>query len=178
MSEYRRIFIPGGSYFFTVVTQDRRPILTTPDNIARLREAFRLAMAAQPFRIDAVVVLPDHLHTVWRLPDGDADYPQRWARIKRFFSIGQSEGKRRGSLNRRREKGIWQRRYWEHAIRNEDDWRRHVDYVHFNPVKHGYATRPGDWPFSSFARAVRAGWYDADWGEQVPVGVDSLRVAE
>ncbi|MGM0813747.1 REP-associated tyrosine transposase [Thioalkalivibrio sp.] len=178
MPEYRRAFIAGGCYFFTVVIQDRRPILTEPANIARLREGFRRTMQARPFQIDAVVVLPDHLHTVWRLPEGDDDYPSRWRRIKHYFSVGQASVIGRGSLARRREKGIWQRRYWEHLIADDEDWRRHVDYIHYNPVKHGYVEHPGDWPYSSFALAVRKGWHDADWGNVPPTRIDAVKGGE
>jgi len=131
-------------------------------------------MAAHPFEIDAVVIMPDHVHTVWHLPDDDADYPLRWRMIKHFVSVGMAAGTVRASLSRKREKGVWQRRYWEHAIRDEADWQRHVDYVHFNPVKHGYVTRPGDWPYSSFHRALAAGWYASGWGEQLPMSLTGL----
>jgi putative transposase len=174
MTDYRRAFLPGGCYFFTAVTQDRRPLFAEPDNVERLREGFRRVMAAHPFAIDAVVIMPDHVHTVWRLPDDDADYPLRWRKIKHFVSVGMAAGAVRASLSRRREKGVWQRRYWEHAIRDEADWQRHVDYVHFNPVKHGYVNRPGEWPYSSFHRALAAGWYDSGWGEQLPMSLAGL----
>lgn len=172
MTNYRRAFVAGGCYFFTVVTQDRRPLFAQAETVARLREGFRRVKAAQPFEIDAIVILPDHLHTVWRLPEGDADFPLRWRKIKHYVSIGTEASGQRASWSRRREKGIWQRRYWEHAIRDEQDWQRHVDYVHFNPVKHGYVTRPGDWPYSSFSQALNAGWYSLGWGEQLPTSLD------
>ncbi len=168
MTDYRRAFVAGGCYFFTVVAQGRRPLFANAESVARLREGIRRVKVIHPFEIDAAVILPDHLHMVWRLPEGDADYPLRWRTIKHYFSVGMGLGIDRASLSRRREKGIWQRRYWEHAMRDELDWQRHVDYVHFNPVKHGYVERPGDWPYSSFARAVSAGWYPPDWGEQTP----------
>lgn len=172
MTDYRRVFVPSGCYFFTLVTQNRHPWLATAEQVARLREGFRRVRSAHPFEIDAVVILPNHLHTVWRLPEGDADYPLRWRKIKQYFSIGMEPGADRSSLSRRREKGIWQRRYWEHTVRDALDWQRHVDYVHFNPVKHGYVARPGDWPYSSFSRAVRAGWYAPEWGERLPESLD------
>jgi len=174
MTDYRRAFVAGGCYFFTVVAQDRRPLFADADNVARLREGFRRVRVKHPFEIDAVAVLPDHLHTVWRLPEGDADYPLRWRKVKHFFSIGVEPGRVCVSLSRRREKGIWQRRYWEHAMRDASDWQRHVDYVHFNPVKHGYVTRPGDWPYSSFGRAVAAGWYSPGWGEEMPASLGGV----
>jgi putative transposase len=169
MTAYRRVFIPGGCYFFTVVTEGRRPLLTGPGNVARLREGFRRVRAAHPFHIDALVILPDHVHAIWRLPEGDGDCALRWRKIKHYFSIGQEAARDRASLERRREKGIWQRRFWEHAIRDEEDWRRHMDYVHYNPVKHGYVPSPGDWPYSSFGRAVERGLYPPDWGKEPPV---------
>jgi putative transposase len=160
MSDYRRAFQSGGCYFFTVVTHRRRPWLTEELAIERLRQAFRHAMKVRPFSIDAIVILPDHLHCIWQLPEGDNDFPERWRQIKRFVSIGLIS-----PLNARNEKTLWQRRYWEHLIRDEEDWRRHIDYIHYNPVKHGFVTRPSDWPHSSFKLALKRGWYEASWGE-------------
>ena len=169
MSEYKRAFLPGGSYFFTVVTHGRRPWLTEEPAIERLRQAFRHVMKDRPFVMDAVVVLPDHLHCIWQLPEGDEDFPERWRQIKRFVSVGL-----KSSLNARNEKTLWQRRYWEHLLRNEKDWQRHIDYIHYNPVKHGYASHPADWPHSSFRRAMAQGWYDASWGEQEPAAIGRM----
>lgn len=163
MSDYRRAYISGGCFFFTVVTQGRQRLFDEARNIDRLREGFRRTMEKHPFQIDAIVILPDHLHTVWRLPDGDADYSLRWRLIKHFVATGVY-----ATTNERGEKLVWQRRFREHAIRDEDDWRNHVDYVHYNPVKHGYVRRPGDWRWSSFERAVRLGWYGKDWGALDP----------
>ncbi len=174
MTDYRRAFVAGGCYFFTVITQDRRPLFADPANVARLREGFRRVKAAHPFDIDAAVILPEHLHTIWRLPEGDVDYPLRWRKIKHFFSIGMQVGTLRPSLSKRHEKGVWQRRYWEHALRDEADWQRHMDYVHFNPVKHGHVSKPGDWPYSSFAQAEAAGLYSPGWGEQMPASLSGL----
>ncbi len=156
--DYRRLYRPGAGYFFTVVTEKRQPLLI--QHIERLRDAFRLCLSRYPFEIEAIVVLPDHLHTLWRLPDSDTDFSQRWMVIKRKFSSGLSSGFVNDSKNRKREKGIWQRRFWEHCIRDEDDWRKHVDYIHFNAVKHGYVSQAHEWPYSSFHRAVRHGWYE------------------
>jgi putative transposase len=156
--QYRRFYQSGARYFFTVVTENRVPLLI--ENIERLRAAFRLCMSRYPFEIEAIVVLPDHLHTIWRLPEGDADFSKRWMVIKRKFSAGLQSPVISDSKTKKREKGIWQRRFWEHCIRNEDDWRRHVDYIHFNPVKHGYVSKPQDWPYSSFNQAIRKGWYE------------------
>ena len=105
--------------------------------------------------------MPDHLHCLWRLPEGDNDFSTRWRLIKRYFAVGMDT-----AVNNRREKAVWQRRYWEHLIRDEEDWLRHMDYIHYNPVKHGYVTAPANWPHSSFQQAVLKGWYPADWGAQ------------
>jgi putative transposase len=163
MPNYRRNRVPGGSYFFTVNLHDRCSDLLVTE-IASLRTAVRAARIRHPFHIDAWVVLPDHMHCLWTLPPGDADFPLRWRAIKAAFSrsVPQPEA-RRPSLIRKRESGIWQRRYWEHTIRDEQDFAAHMDYVHFNPVKHGLATHPADWRLSSFQRCVALGVYPADW---------------
>jgi putative transposase len=163
MPIYRRNFVAGASYFFTVNLAERRLRLLT-DNIDLLRVAFRYTRLRYPFAIDAIVVLPDHLHTIWRLPEGDSDFALRWQLIKANFSRGLPQGERvSASRLRKRERGIWQRRYWEHTLRDEDDVARHIDYIHFNPVKHGHVGRVGAWPFSSFHRMVRLGLYPEDW---------------
>nr|VFK22906.1 MAG: putative transposase [Candidatus Kentron sp. LFY] len=144
MSYYRRAYVPGGCYFFTAVTWKRKPLLVR--HIDRLREAFRKAKTAQPFEIDAIVVFPDHLHCIWQLPFDDADYSTRWKRIKQEFSKNIP-----ARLNHRKEKQLWQRRFWEHVIRDERDWENHMAYIYYNPVKHGYVERPLDWQYSSFA---------------------------
>ncbi len=169
MSNYRRAQIAGGCFFFTVVTHGRRPMLADADIVARLREAFRRTREKYPFRIDAIVVLPDHVHAIWWLPEGDADFSLRWRLIKHFVAVGIG-----GEPNQRGEKPAWQRRFWEHALRDETDWRNHVDYIHYNPVKHGHARRPGDWPHGSFRRAVDAGWYPPGWGETAPSNIASM----
>jgi putative transposase len=163
MTSYRRNFLPGGSYFFTVNLFDRRSRLLT-EQIELLRKAFRYARERHPFSIEASVILPDHLHAVWTLPEGDADYALRWRLIKSTFSraLPQSESVSK-SRSGKSERGIWQRRYWEHTLRDETDFAKHVDYIHFNPVKHGHVNRVADWPYSSFHRFVRQGIYPADW---------------
>jgi len=166
MTAYRRVFQPGGCYFFTLVTERRHPILI--DNIDRLRRAFRVGIERRPLHIDAIVVLPDHLHTIWRLPEGDADFSARWMHIKRAFSAGLDSQGVSHSRRHKREKGIWQRRFWEHLIRDEADWRRHMDYIHYNPVKHGLCQAPRDWPHGSFRRCVAEGLYEPDWGRDMP----------
>ncbi len=163
MPEYRRLFVPGACYFFTVNLADRRSHRLIRE-IAALRSAVASTRARHAFVIDAWVVLPDHLHAVWTLPEGDCDFSTRWASIKRLFSWQLSPGEARSrSRVAKRERGIWQRRYWEHMIRDEADFRTHVDYVHFNPVKHGLVEHPGLWPYSTFHRAVARGDVPAAW---------------
>ena len=143
---------------------ERRSRLLT-EHIGLLRAAFRDTRARHPFAIEAVVILPDHLHAIWTLPEGDADFTLRWRLIKSAFSSALPRGERiSASRLAKGERGIWQRRYWEHAIRDEADFERHVDYIHFNPVKHGYVTRVADWPHSSFHRYVERGLLAEDWG--------------
>jgi len=165
MPDYRRYRIAGGCYFFTVNLLERSPNDLLVRHIDLLRQAVRRAKQARPFRIDAFVVLPDHLHCVWTLPPGDDDFITRLRLIKIFFSRGILPAERRGTVRQRRgARGIWQRRYWEHAIRDDRDFAAHVDYIHYNPVKHGYVTRVADWPYSTFRRCVARGIYPADWG--------------
>ncbi len=168
---YRRAREPGGCFFFTVVTWQRQPFLTLEPNIQRLRTACRREMAKNPFVIDAIVILPDHLHALWRLPEGDSDYSGRWNRIKRYVSTGIASPASNAIQQRKREKTVWQRRFWEHRIRDEEDWRKHMDYIHYNPVKHGLVPHPGRWPFSSFKRNVQRGWYTDNWGDQEPESI-------
>jgi REP-associated tyrosine transposase len=163
MTNYRRNFIPGGNYFFTLNLADRRQRLLT-EHIEELRAAFRYARSRHPFSVEAIVVLPDHLHAIWTLPEGDADFATRWRLIKSAFSRALPNGEPISrSRVERGERGIWQRRYWERTLRDENDFARHVDYIHFNPVKHGHVKRVHDWPHSSFHRMVRRGIYPADW---------------
>ncbi len=166
MPNYRRATVAGACYFFTVVTANRQPIFNA-ERVALLRETVREIKREKPFAIDAWVVLPDHLHAIWRMPTDDADYSTRWGLIKSRFS-------RRSGLStaggRRRDAQVWQPRFWEHQIRDEKDWRTHMDYLHFNPVKHGLVPRVQDWQHSSFHRLVAAGIYPSDWG----VGTDPL----
>jgi len=163
MSNYRRLRIKGGTYFFTVNLQDRNSDLLVRE-IHTLRRAVRKVRAEYPFQIDAWVVLPDHMHCVWTLPPGDDAFPRRWQEIKIAFSASMAPAPRRpaGRIGRR-EHGLWQRRYWEHVVRDARDYAAHIDYTHFNPVKHGLAEAPGDWPYSSFRRAVARGEYPQDW---------------
>jgi putative transposase len=179
MPNYRRACVEGASYFFTLVTYERRSILTTDLGLRCLRSSWRSTRRRRPFRTVAVCILPDHLHCIWTLPEGDHDYSGRWNMLKglfskRFLAAGGQHTPRNRSRRAREEAGLWQRRYWEHWIRDEEDLRRHVDYIHYNPVKHGYARRAGDWPWSSFQRFVREGWYEPGWGEAEPVGLGDL----
>jgi putative transposase len=164
MTNYRRNFRPGGSFFFTVALADRSASLLTA-HVERLRTAFRHVRDGMPFRVEAMVVLPDHLHCLWTLPPADADFSTRWKRIKAQFSVGLPRAQpRSASRIAKGEREIWQRRFWEHTVRDEEDWRRHMDYIHYNPVKHRYVARVADWSYSSFHRYVRAGAYPPDWG--------------
>lgn len=171
MPDYRRNFLPGGSFFFTVNLLERRGDLLTR-HIDLLRDSVRRIRRLYPFRIDAWVVLPDHMHCVWTLPPGDADFALRWRLIKLLFAKALPPTERLSLVRRhRKERGIWQRRYWEHTLRDEADFRAHVDYVHINPVKHGLAARVSDWPYSTFHRYVQAGTLPADWAGGCEDGV-------
>ncbi|HWB19918.1 MAG TPA: transposase [Phycisphaerales bacterium] len=164
MSNYRRWRVAGGCYFFTVNLLNRRQQLLI-DHIDLLRSAFRKVRDAHPFHIDAVVVLPEHLHCVLTLPDGDANYSKRWSEIKKTFSRGLTATENRSrSRIRTGERGIWQRRFWEHVIRDDSDSASHIDYIHFNPVKHKLCARPVDWPHSSIHDFIHQGILASDWG--------------
>jgi putative transposase len=145
----------------------RRPLLASADAAEVLRMAFRAVRAKRPFEVDAMVVLPDHLHCIWTLPPDDADFATRWRLIKTWFTK-HCDPSLRSAPNRarmtKREQALWQHRYWEHLLRDEEDFVRHVEYIHYNPVKHGHAQAPMDWPYSSFRRYVEAGVYPPDWG--------------
>jgi len=164
MPQYRRVRAEGSVFFFTVVLAER-PSNLLVDQIDRLRQVYRTIQQRRPFETIAICILPDHIHALWALPDGDADFSSRWSLIKSGFSRGLDPAQVRSTSKvAKREKGIWQRRYWEHAIRDETDFERHVDYIHFNPVKHGHVARVADWPHSSFHRYVERGLLAADWG--------------
>ena len=166
MVRYRRNRVQGGTYFFTVTLADRRSTALI-DHLDTLRAAFRQARQERPFTIDAIVILPDHLHAILTLPQQDTDFPGRWRRIKGLFSscliaAGESiERHANGDL------ALWQRRYWEHTIHDDSDFERHVDYTHFNPVKHGLVTQVRDWPHSSFHLYVRQGMLPVDWAGDI-----------
>jgi len=166
MPDYRRNRVPGGTYFFTANLRDRQSDLLV-SAIETLRAAIRETRARQPFHIDAWVVLPDHMHCLWTLPEGDADFPGRWQAIKIVFSKSCPATEARSpTMIRRRKRGIWQHRYWEHTIRDDRDYAAHMDYIHFNPVKHGFVDTPADWPHSTFRKCVAMGLYPADWSGQ------------
>jgi putative transposase len=163
MPNYRANRVPGGTYFFMVNLRDRRSDLLIA-GIEALRGSVRATRARHPFHIDAWVALPDHVHCIGTLPTGDVGFPVRWQMIKALFSRSVPRVQERpASLIRKREAGIWQRRTWEHTIRDDQDYAVHMDYIHFNPVKHGLAAQALDWPFSSFVRSVRLGMYPSDW---------------
>lgn len=168
MPEYRRVKIEGGTYFFTVNTHLRQPILTGETVRQALRAGIQRARETLPFRIEAWVLLPDHLHALWTLPENDHNYAARWAIIKRKVSKScdkqfRPPEKISSSRQKRRESCFWQRRFWEHQIRDELDFERHLGYILWNPVKHGYVQKVKDWPFSSFHRLVALGVYPPDW---------------
>ena len=167
MPNYRRAFVPGGCWFFTVNLLNRRASILT-DKIEALRDAMRRTRQRYPIQIDAFVVLPDHLHGVWTLPPGDADFSTRWRLIKSYFAKSIPKTEWLSPVRQaRRERGIWQRRFWEHLIKDENDFEQHVNYCYINPVKHGHVSRVQDWPFSSFHRDVAAGIFPLDWGGDV-----------
>ena len=168
MPQYRRSKLEGGTFFFTLVTYNRLPILTGDTARELLHEAWLNVCARYPFETLAVCLLPDHLHCIWRLPEGDSDYPVRWKEIKRWFTrmyllkIGPGM-ERNESRQKRKEVAIWQRRFWEHTIRDEQDLLAHMDYIHYNPVKHGYVKEPVDWKWSSFLSYARKDMREIDW---------------
>ncbi|HDT2542166.1 TPA: transposase [Klebsiella aerogenes] len=154
MSNYRRSYLPGGCWFFTVNLQNRHSDLLTR-HIDHLRAAIACAKRKRPFQINSWVVLPEHMHCIWTLPEGDSDYSGRWRGIKKSFTRALAQSQ------------IWQPRFWEHAIRNDEDYRRHMDYVYINPVKHRLVGRVSDWPYSTFHRDVRQGLYPEDWAGHI-----------
>jgi putative transposase len=164
MTNYRRSNFPGGYYFFTVVTHKRAKFLTSELALQCLRTSFLEIKEKRPFEIIASCLLPDHIHCIWKLPDGDNDFSYRWSAIKagftrKFLSRGGLEGYQAISRQRKRERGLWQRRFWEHQIKDEADLQKHVDYIHYNPIKHGLAKQVEQWPWSTFHKYYQAGIY-------------------
>jgi putative transposase len=167
MPNYRRAFVPGGCWFFTVNLLDRRRTLLA-DHVTDLRDAVAATRQRLPFDICAFVVLPDHLHAVWQLPPDDHDFSTRWRLIKSRFAKSLPKDEPRSAVQiKRNERGIWQHRFWEHLIRDEADYARHIEYCWINPLKHGLVTRVSDWPHSSFHRDVRAGLVSTDWAGKI-----------
>jgi len=158
MSTYRRNRVPGAAYFFTANLADRRSDLLVRE-IATLRAAIRAVLRETPFHIDARVVLPDHLHCIWTLPENDSDYSNRWRALKTNFT----KTLRNQQPPNTPPRPIWQNRFWEHTIRDDHDYRTHMDYIHFNPVKHGLAPHPAAWPHSTFQKCVALGLYPPSW---------------
>lgn len=170
--EYRRWFVPGGTIFLTAGTNGRRPPFAEAANVTRLRKALAAVRDDWPFGVVAAVVLADHLHFLWSLPDGDTGYPKRLGRLKALFtqSLPADAAERlptSQSRYRHRESGVWQRRFWEHTVRDEDDLEAHLDYIHYNPVRHRLVGSPADWPWSRVGMWVKAGQYPPDWGASV-----------
>lgn len=175
MSDYRRYFVPGGTFFFTLVTHHRAPLFANESARTILGDTMRECFRRYPVDVIAIVLLPEHLHTIWALRPGDDRYSFRWRWIKREFTRewlarGGTEQRRTLSQSLERRRGIWQRRFWEHTIRDESDLEAHFDYIHFNPVKHGHVPSPKDWPWSSFHRYVASGHYNLNWaaGDHIP----------
>lgn len=168
MPEYRRADIPGATYFFTITTHRRQALLTDPRCRESLRNAINKVRLEMPFDIVAWVLMPDHLHAVWQLPQNDKDYSLRWSLIKQHVTRDCAAWLPRQDLsasrNKRGEGSLWQRRFWEHLIRDETDLSRHLDYIHYNPVKHGYVANVADWPYSTFHHYVKEGTYQENWG--------------
>lgn len=182
MRRYRRSR-EGSVFFFTLVTHERRTLLTTEHGRRCLREAIHEVRCEHPFEIVAIVLLPDHLHAIWELPQGDGDYSTRWRLIKASFTrrwrdSSGAEGAVSSSRQRKGERGVWQRRFYEHTCRDEDDLQRCMDYVHVNPLKHGLVDRVRDWPWSSFHRYVQEGLYPIDWGSSAEWYGDEFKNAE
>jgi putative transposase len=178
MPNWRRALVAGGTYFFTVVTDQRAPFLC--DETARriLGTVLSDCRKRWPFELDAIVLLPDHLHSIWTLPAGETKYSMRWAWIKKEFTKcwlaeGRSEQIQTAGRLRDGRRGIWQAKFWEHVIDSDEDLEAHVDYIHYNPVKHGFAIAPVEWPWSSFHRWVKDGRYPPEWGRS---GEDDLRI--
>lgn len=169
MPDYRRSHVPGGTFFFTVVTHQRRRLFHIERNRLLLGNVIRECQAKWPFEINAIVLLPDHLHALWTLPRGDSNYSAQWSVIKKTFTLkflasGGRDARVSAAKRREHRRGVWQRRFWEHTIEDEDDFQIHFDYIHYNPVKHKLVRCPGDWEPSSFHRWVTAGVYPKGWG--------------
>jgi len=169
MSRYRRAKVEGGTFFFTVALADRSKDFLVR-HVDHLRQSYKFVVDHYPFETIAICILPDHLHAIWSLPREDWNFALRWSLVKSKFSRVLPAAEMRSQSNvAKRDKGIWQRRYWEHTIRDDIDLERHVDYIHYNPVKHGYVSQVQDWPHSSFHRYVERGLLPLDWGGNIQV---------
>jgi len=176
--DYRRAYIPGGTFFFTLVTYQRRKLFEEPSNIKLLQHCIKKVKEQHPFKMRAYVILPDHVHCIWTLPDNDIDFSTRWRLIKSYFTrdcVQHNNDIPSKSRRHKKEKCIWQRRFWEHAIRDENDFAQHVDYIHYNPVKHGYVSDPSGWPYSSLHFYMNKGVYPEHWGCDAAIGLHNLR---
>ena len=161
---YRRSLLKGGCYFFTL-NLAQRDKSTLTEHIGLLRSSYLKVTSERPVETQAIVILPDHLHALWQLPENDCDYAQRWRQVKTHFSRNLPQTEHISTSRQRKgERGIWQRRYWEHQIRDEVDLQRHIDYIHFNPVKHGYVNTSSKWPYSSIHRYIKQGLITPNWG--------------
>jgi putative transposase len=177
--KYHRVYINGATYFFTLVTHNRKSIFNTIGAVELFNDAITYTNQRMPFKINAYVVLPDHLHSIWTLPENSSDYSTRWRLIKSYFTrhwlvngtISKSPSKMRSG-----EQDVWQRRFWEHLIRDEKDLARHVEYIHYNPVKHSLVNSPIEWKYSSFIEYVQEGLYPVNWGENLDLwpGIDYM----
>ena len=182
MPNYRRVKTPGATYFFTVVTYERQRILCEPVSRVALRDAIHNTQSLHPFLINVWVLLPDHLHCLWTLPDGDYDFSKRWGMVKSNFTkrmkqvgwASPTENNQSPSRTRHREAFIWQRRFWEHQIRNQQDFNRHCDYIHYNPVKHGLVDDPKKWEYSTIHRFIEKGLYPSNWGDSISPEIVSM----
>lgn len=170
--KYHRVYVNGGTYFFTLVTYQRMPIFSSQESIDLFYEALRYTSARMPFESVAYVILPDHLHFIWTLPETTCDYSTRWQLIKSYFTRHYNKtdsGVVSASRKKKMEQEVWQRRFWEHLIRDENDLLHHIEYIHYNPIKHGYVRSLIEWKDSSFTRYVQDGLYPSNWGENAPM---------
>ena len=170
MSNYKRIYFSNRSYFFTVVTHNRIKLFAEDKNVQLLKSAFRCVLSRKPFKIEAICILPDHLHCIWTMTE-DSNYSIRWQMIKTNFSR-----QHRCQNPEFKQKKLWQPRFWEHVIRDKDDMHRHIDYIHYNPVKHGLVESVGDWRYCSFVKFQDQGFYEKGWGESEPESVVGLQL--
>jgi putative transposase len=169
---YRRVYQPGGTFFFTLVTFNRNNYFSSQSNVEILGDAFRYVIKKHPFNMIAHVILPDHLHVIWQLPEGDQDYSTRWRLIKSFVSRNWNNQKCASDITQLiYTHRFWQNRFWEHTIRNQLDLDKHIDYIHFNPVKHKLVEDPLKWKYSSFGKFLDEGTYTDDWGKVEPADI-------